>query len=75
MASIDGSDQEADPSYQNSFASLDAAAAILDILYRTDPLSEGNQGAGRDDASEEGELAPGELAPQGPPESPTRTQI
>ena len=74
MASVDGSDHDVDPSYQNSFASLDAAAVILDILYRAD-LSEGNQGAGQDNASEEGELAPGELAPQGPPESPTRTQI
>ena len=68
MASEDGSDQDIEGSYQNSFASLDAATAILDILYKAD-LGDGTQGAGPEDASEDGEVPPG------PPESPTRTQI
>ena len=64
MVSEDGSDQE-NKSYKNSFASLDAAVAILDIPYKAD-LGDGTQGVGPEDLSEDGEV---------PPESPTKTQV
>ena len=66
MVSGNGFGQEADQTYDDTFASLDTATAILDILYRHDPLSEETQGEGRDDVYLQDELDQDDQAPQAP---------